>query len=81
MSISFPTARLAPGLLERPGVLFGQSALIEALYPDPDLEPEQPDLVLRKRVQQLRAALLLVSGGQVQVRTERGVGYAVEARR
>ena len=65
------TVAIAMRLMRRARDVVTQDAMVVALYPDPDLEPERPDLVIRKRVQHLRAALLLASEGGVQVRTMR----------
>lgn len=69
--------RLAERLMRQPGVIVGASALVSAMYPDPDREPERADLMLRKQVQLLRSVILVLTRERVQVRTERDVGYSV----
>jgi len=69
--------RLAERLMRQPGAIVGASALISAMYPDPDREPERADLMLRKQVQLLRGVILVLTRERVQVRTERDVGYSV----
>jgi two-component system OmpR family response regulator len=74
--------RLAERLMRRPGMVVPFSDVVGVLYPDADVEPDNAEVVMRIRIQQMRAALLLLAEGaregNVRVRTERGIGYALE---
>jgi DNA-binding response OmpR family regulator len=78
MQLSAQLGRLAERMMRRPGVLVSKSDLIGCLYPDPDEETETSEAWLRQRIQHLRTLLWLMSAQSVRLRTERGIGYAVE---
>jgi DNA-binding response OmpR family regulator len=74
--------RVMQRLMQRPGVIVSVSDLIGELYPDPDMEGEDPEGCLRQVLLSLRRAIALVNAkGVVRITAEPGVGYLIEGRR
>lgn len=69
---------LAERLFRRPCAVINHDSLASAVWPDPDGEPEFSDVQLRVRIGQLRNALIVLSGERVRIRSDRGVGWALE---
>ena len=61
-------------------MLFSCEPLIQAVWNDPEKEPEFPEVAIRSAICDLRAALRTIAPAHGWMRTERGVGYALMVR-
>lgn len=74
-----PYALLA-ALMRWPGRIVEHGSLMSALYPDPDLEPEEGSSALRYAARDARACILAVGAAEVLVQAEPSVGYRIRLR-
>jgi len=72
--------RVMQRLMQCPGVIVSVSDLIGELYPDPDMEGEDPNGCLKQILLSLRRVMLLLGAGETAIKSERGVGYFVNRR-
>ena len=72
---------IAERLFRRPGIINTYDMLSSSVWPDPDDEPETSDLCIRQWMSHLRIALVMISSGNVVIRSEPGVGWALAARK
>ncbi len=72
--------RVLERLMRRPGALVTVSDLVAAMYPDD--EPDSAENGLRQQILRLRNVVHMIAGDSVVwIRTEVGVGYAIDVRR
>ena len=77
---SIPFA-LAERLMRSPGLVISRSALIAAMYPNPDDEPETAENVLRNTLSKLRGMLCLLGGEDLRIVVEPSEGWVLMSRR
>ena len=65
-------------LMRRPGAVVSRAALVEALYRERD-EPANAGVIAKMHIVDLRAAIRLLVGGEVRIRTELEGAYVIEA--
>jgi DNA-binding response OmpR family regulator len=68
-------------LMRRPGAVVSQAQLIEASWPDPDLEPARPEDAIRVRICRAREALEQVGAPREQLALRFPRGYSIEGER
>ena len=70
-------------LIRRPGSIVTRAMFMDAMYPDPDDEPDAAIDVLRTTLSQLRMAMSLLGSRDVVITADLGDGYVlrVQARR
>lgn len=70
-------------LMRRPGVIVSDTDMISTVWPDPDDEPDDPDMTLRFKATVMRNTIIALGCGghaKVSLRRERNVGYFMEVR-
>jgi DNA-binding response OmpR family regulator len=67
-------------LMARPGRIYEFASIIEALWPDPDIEPERPEHAVRTRVMKARCCIKYVGGDPELLRSIWGIGYLIGVR-
>ncbi len=70
-------------LMRRPGVIVEDTAMVSALWPEPDDEPDDPDNTLRHKASVLRGTICVLGcagRNKVSISRERGVGFFIEVR-
>lgn len=68
-------------LMRREGVIVPDSELISHVWPNPDDEPECPELTIKANIKHLRGTFELLGAGgsrKVKIRREYSAGYFVE---
>lgn len=76
--------RILEKLMRREGVIQSQSAIAQAVWPEPDDEPEDPGRVIREKISKLRGVICMIGTdgrGRVEIRNERDCGYYVSVRK
>ncbi|MCE2578076.1 winged helix-turn-helix domain-containing protein [Gluconacetobacter entanii] len=76
--------RIMEKLMRRAGVIQSRDAITQAVWPDPDNEPEDPGRVIREKISKLRGLICLIGTegpSGVEIRNEREVGYYIQSRK
>ena len=82
------TVRLAPTafailerLMRKPGAIVSRAMFMEAMYPDPDDEPNTAVEVLRSLLSELRGTIRTLGERNVTIVAELGSGYVLMVRK
>ncbi|WP_395370764.1 winged helix-turn-helix domain-containing protein [Komagataeibacter diospyri] len=76
--------RIMEKLMRREGVIQSQDAITQAIWTDPDDEPDDPGRVIREKISKLRGVISMIGldgRGRVEIRNERECGYYVSVRK
>ncbi|WP_395371865.1 winged helix-turn-helix domain-containing protein [Komagataeibacter diospyri] len=76
--------RIMEKLMRREGVIQSQDAITQAIWSDPDDEPDDPGRVIREKISKLRGLICLIGTegpSGVEIRNEREVGYYIQSRK